>query len=181
MKGITTNINGCMLLQPKVYGDHRGWFYESYRKEELDAVLGDPVSFVQDNVSLSHKHVLRGMHFQKGKKAQSKLVNVLKGRVLDVVVDLRPDSPSFMESFSIELSCEDGQMLFIPKGTAHGFLSLEDHTIFCYKCDAYYDPESEGGIRFDDPDLAIDWGIPHSELILSEKDRKLPLLKDLSL
>jgi dTDP-4-dehydrorhamnose 3,5-epimerase len=181
IKAQETKIKGSYILYPEVFKDRRGSFIESFNKAALEHIVGHPVNFVQDNQSISHKHVLRGLHFQTGEHAQAKLVRVLRGRVLDVMVDLRKDSPSFGKHVTFELSEQDNAMLFIPKGLAHGFLSLENQTVFSYKCDAYYNPESEGGIIYNDPDLDIDWGLPDSEIILSEKDLNLPHLKDLSL
>lgn len=181
MECIDTNISGCYLLRPAFYPDHRGWFYESYNKRDLNSILGQEVDFVQDNTSLSDQYVLRGLHLQRQPRAQAKLVSVLKGRVLDVVVDLRKDSPTYEEVFKVELSGSAHQMLYIPRGLAHGFLCLEPHTLFHYKCDSYYQPGYEGGIRFNDPDLGIDWGVPPDKIILSEKDRQLPYLRELSL
>jgi dTDP-4-dehydrorhamnose 3,5-epimerase len=152
---------------------------EKFNAAELEKRLGQRVHFVQDNLSSSAKNVLRGLHFQRGEYSQAKLVQVLRGAVLDVVVDLRPESPTFGRHFSMELSEKDHKMLFIPKGMAHGFLSLEDNTLFSYKCDAYYHPGSEGGIIYNDPDLSIDWGVSEDKLILSDKDRELPLFKDI--
>lgn len=150
---------------------------EVFNSKEFEDVLCHSIDFVQDNQSISHKNVLRGLHFQKGEHAQAKLVWVTRGHALDVAVDLRKESPSFGKHISLELSDKNRLMLFLPKGLAHGFLSLEDQTVFCYKCDAYYHPESEGGIVYNDPDLGIDWGIPDSKLILSQKDRVLPSFK----
>jgi dTDP-4-dehydrorhamnose 3,5-epimerase len=181
VKILSTDISGCFEIRTKCYKDARGWFYESYQKQQFDEALGYAVDFVQDNTSLSGKHVLRGLHYQRDQWAQSKLVHVVRGRVLDVIVDLRPESPSFKKTLILELSGGDGQMLFIPKGLAHGFLSLEDQTVFCYKCDAYYHPEAEAGIRFNDPELNIDWGIPEANITLSDKDLQLPFLKDIGL
>lgn len=172
-----TGIEGCYRVVPGLHKDARGWFYEAYNKRALEEVLGYPLDFLQDNVSRSAKYVLRGLHFQKHPYAQSKLVSVLRGRAMDVVVDLRRDSPTFLKTFCTELSEDRQELIFIPKGLAHGFLSLEDGTVFHYKCDAYYQPGAETGIRFDDPDLAIDWGADASDIRLSEKDRKLPSLK----
>ena len=172
-----TNIEGCKILRPYLYKDSRGWFYEAYNKERMDQAIGRSLTFLQDNLSRSGKYVLRGLHFQKGPYAQSKLVSVLKGRVLDVVVDLRKESPSYLETFCTELSAEQQEMLFIPAGLAHGFLSLEEGTLFHYKCDGYYRPDAEAGIRYDDPDLSIDWGVDPDRILLSEKDQKLPFLK----
>lgn len=181
MKIVPTEISGCFQIRTKCYRDARGWFYESYQKRQFDQALGREIHFVQDNTSLSAKYVLRGLHFQRGPWAQSKLVHVVHGRVLDVIADLRPASPTYKKTLTLELSGGDGQMLFIPKGLAHGFLSLEDQTVFSYKCDAYYHPESEAGVRFNDPELAIDWGLPEADITLSEKDLQLPFLKDISL
>ena len=147
----------------------------------LEDSLGYEVKFVQDNHSMSAKGVLRGLHFQVGKHAQAKLVRVTAGEVLDVVVDLRKDSPTFGKHYKAMLSGLNNKMLFIPKGMAHGFLCLQDNTVFTYKCDNYYHPESEGGIMYNDPDLNIDWEMPLDKIILSEKDLHLPAFKDLAL
>ena len=161
-----TAISGCVEITPKIFVDGRGLFFESFNKRILEDALGIELYFVQDNLSISNKNVIRGLHFQEGNAAQAKLVQVISGRVLDVVVDLRKDSPSFGRYFSLELSSKKRNMLFIPKGMAHGFLSLEDQTVFSYKCDAYYSPKSERGICYDDPDLDIDWGIDsHNEIL----------------
>lgn len=152
---------------------------ETFHKKKLEDKLGEPLNFVQDNQSVSRKYVLRGLHFQKGIHAQAKLGRVVHGRALDVVVDLRTESPSFGQVFTVELSGSKHVQIFMPKGLAHGFLTLENQTVFSYKCDAYYHRESESGIIYNDPDLSIDWGIPATELILSEKDRQLPLFKEL--
>ena len=152
---------------------------QTFHKSELEKQVGHALEFVQDNQSVSQKHVLRGLHYQKEPYSQSKLVRVVHGSVLDVVVDLRRESPTFGHHFSIDLSAENRRMLFIPKGLAHGFLALEDQTVFCYKCDAYYHPASEGGILYNDPDLAIDWGIDPEKVILSEKDLSQPTFKEL--
>ena len=179
MKVIESPLTGCFLIEPSVFEDERGQFYEAYRRNRLDKHVGMKVDFVQDNVSYSKKGVLRGLHFQKGDSAQAKLVQVLKGEVLDVIVDIRKDSPTFGEYFKEKLSSKNKKSIFIPKGMAHGFLALTEEVIFLYKCDAYYDPKSEAGILYNDPSLAIDWEINEDELILSEKDLQLPLLKDL--
>ena len=174
-----TDLNGCFVLYPEVYRDRRGWFVETFNKKVLENELGYSPTFVQDNQSVSNKNVLRGLHFQKGIYSQAKIVRVVKGRILDVIVDLREDSATFGKHIAMELSDEKAVMIFIPKGMAHGFLTLEDHTIFAYKCDAYYHPEAEGGIIYNDPDLGIDWGVPSSDLILSDKDLQLPSFRDL--
>ncbi|WP_445386675.1 dTDP-4-dehydrorhamnose 3,5-epimerase [Robiginitalea sp. IMCC44478] len=166
-------------MYPRIIKDSRGYFMEKYNAAELEKCLGQRVHFVQDNLSSSAKNVLRGLHFQQGEHAQAKLVQVLRGAVLDVVVDLRPESPTYGRHYSTELSERDHKMVFIPKGMAHGFLSLEEGTLFSYKCDAYYHPGSEGGIIYNDPELSIDWGKSEDKLILSDKDRELPLFKDI--
>lgn len=181
MKVIESPLKGCFLIEPSVFEDERGQFYEAYQRNRLDKHVGMNVDFVQDNVSYSKKGVLRGLHYQKGDSAQAKLVQVLKGEVLDVIVDIRKDSPTFGEYFKEKLSSKNKKSIFIPKGMAHGFLALTEEVIFLYKCDAYYDPKSEAGILYNDPNLAIDWETDEDELILSEKDLQLPLLKDLGL
>lgn len=179
MKIQNTQIDGCLLIEPVVHQDLRGFFMEVFNQKALEEALGTPLSFVQDNQSVSKKHVLRGLHFQKGPHAQAKLVYVPCGRVLDVVVDLRRESPSFGKHYCVELSGTNHRVLYIPKGLAHGFLSLEDQTVFYYKCDAFYHPGSEGGIIYNDPDLNIDWGVEAERLILSDKDLRLPRFKEL--
>jgi dTDP-4-dehydrorhamnose 3,5-epimerase len=169
-------IKGAFLLKPKVFGDSRGYFFESFNKKQFEENIG-VVNFVQDNESKSSAGVLRGLHFQKGEYAQAKLVRVIKGAVLDVIVDIRPDSPTFGKHFSAELTEENKLQLFLPRGMAHGFVVLKDNTIFAYKVDNAYSPANESGIIFNDPDLSIDWQLPESFLVLSEKDRKLPRLK----
>ena len=178
MKTIHTNIEGCVLFEPTFYSDKRGTFLETFNQRAIEKALGQRVSFVQDNQSVSHKNVLRGLHYQEGSFAQAKIVRVVRGRVWDVVVDLRENSATFGRHLGMELSEKNGLALFIPKGFAHGFLSLENETVFQYKCDAYYHPDSERGIIYNDPDLEIDWGVETGELILSEKDRNLPRLKE---
>lgn len=169
-----TSLNGCIVLEPNVFSDGRGSFKEVYKKEQLDKALGYEVHFVQDNESVSTRGVLRGLHFQKGEFAQAKLVRVTQGTVLDVAVDLRPDSLTYGQYFSIELSAENNKQLFIPRGFAHGFVVLTDTAIFSYKCDNYYNKAAEGGILFNDNHLAIDWKLPENQLLLSDKDLKLP-------
>ena len=178
MKIRNTNIEGCFLIEPEVFSDSRGFFMETYNRRSFEKMLGYKLEFVQDNQSVSDKHVLRGLHFQTGKFAQTKLGRVVKGSVLDVVVDLRKESSSFGEIFVTELSEDNKLQIFIPRGLAHGFLALEDQTIFSYKCDAYYNPSAEAGIIYNDPELAIDWGIPEPKLILSLKDMALPSFKE---
>ena len=176
-----TTLKGCYLIEPNVYKDDRGEFFESFKKEELEAALGQPVNFIQDNHSVSHKGVLRGLHFQREPYAQAKLVRVVKGEVLDVVVDLRSGSPTYGQHYKTKLSSANRKILFIPKGMAHGFLSLTHDTVFTYKCDNYYHRDAEAGILFNDPELQIDWEYPLQDLILSDKDRNLPTLKQLTL
>lgn len=181
MKITETILKGCYILEPVLFEDERGLFYEAYQKKRLEESIGREVNFVQDNVSISRKGVLRGLHFQKGIHAQAKLVHVLKGEVLDVIVDLREGSPTFGKHFATELSAENKKMLFLEKGMAHGFLALTEEVIFAYKCDAIYNPASESGIFYNDPALGIDWNISEKEVIISNKDRNLPLLKDVVL
>jgi dTDP-4-dehydrorhamnose 3,5-epimerase len=171
-------IEDVFLLKPKVFGDSRGYFFESFNAKEFEAIIGD-VNFVQDNESKSSAGVLRGLHFQKGKYAQAKLVRVIKGSVLDVIVDIRPNSPTFGKHFSVELTEENKLQLFVPRGMAHGFVVLENDTVFAYKVDNVYSPENESGIMYNDPELSINWQLPESSLILSEKDKKLLRFKEI--
>jgi dTDP-4-dehydrorhamnose 3,5-epimerase len=181
VKVIPTNLRDCFIIEPSVYVDHRGHFLEVFNKRALEEELNHSIDFVQDNLSVSKNGVLRGLHFQKGADAQAKLVQVIKGEVLDVVVDLRKDSPTFKQHFKTRLSDQKIQLLFIPKGMAHGFLALQEDTVFTYKCDAYYEKEAESGIIYNDAELGIDWEFPEADFILSEKDQKLPRLRDLVL
>jgi len=174
-----TPLNGCYVIIPKVFRDQRGHFFESFNKVLFEKSANINVDFVQDNQSTSSKGVLRGLHFQTGKYAQAKLVRTIKGSVLDVCVDIRKNSNTFGQHFSIILDDKDLKQLFIPKGFAHGFLVLEDDTIFSYKCDNYYHKPSESGIIYNDNDLNIDWGFPENQLILSEKDKQLPTFENL--
>ena len=174
-----TYLEGCFIIQPKIYKDERGSFFESYNKSLFEKTTGISVNFVQDNESKSSKDVLRGLHFQYGEYAQAKLVRVVKGRVLDVCVDIRRESKTFGKSFSIILDDKENKQLFIPRGFAHGFLVLEPDTIFSYKCDNYYDKSSERGIIYNDKKLNINWGIPDSQIILSDKDKQLPSFENL--
>ena len=180
MKLTQTPLQGCIVIEPTVFSDNRGTFQETYRKQQLDQVLGYAVSFVQDNQSFSKKGVLRGLHFQKGEFAQAKLVRVIQGKVLDVAVDIRQNSPTFGQYHSVELSSDNNKQLFVPRGFAHGFVVLSDTATLSYKCDNYYNKEAEGGIVFNDPELDIDWGVPAVRLIISEKDLNLPQLKALT-
>ena len=178
MKFIKTDIEGLVIIEPRVFSDSRGYFFESWRAAELDAELGRHIEFVQENESASVYGVIRGLHFQKGDMAQAKLVRVVSGRVLDVALDIRPGSPTFGRYMAVELSGENHRTLFIPRGFAHGFSVLSEKVVFTYKCDNLYAPELEGGIAYNDPDLAIDWQIPEAERIISEKDLHHPLLRD---
>jgi dTDP-4-dehydrorhamnose 3,5-epimerase len=177
MEVIQTEIEGLLIIQPKVFGDERGYFFESFSMKEFEEKVSKTV-FVQDNESKSRYGVLRGLHFQKPPFAQAKLVRVVTGRVLDVAVDIRNDSPTFGRYFSLELSGENKLQLFIPRGFAHGFVVLSDEALFQYKCDNYYSPTHEGAIRWNDPRLHIDWQLPENDFILSEKDKNNPLLCD---
>ena len=178
MEVIKTKIPGLILLRPRVFGDSRGYFFESFSARQFEEqVCG--TTFVQDNESKSCYGVLRGLHYQRPPYTQAKLVRVVVGRVLDVAVDIRKDSPTFGQHFSIELTDENKYQLFIPRGFAHGFAVLSDEAIFQYKCDAYYAPQSEGGIRYNDPSLAIDWCLPAHDIILSDKDKRHPGLTDI--
>ena len=181
MKITETNLKGCFVIEPTIFEDHRGLFFESYRKNELVNAIGYNVDFIQDNQSTSKKGVLRGLHFQIEEAAQAKLVQVIKGEVLDVLVDLRKESDTYREYLKLNLSAKNRKSIFIPKGMAHGFLALEDDTIFSYKCDNYYNPKKERGIIFNDPDLNINWNFPNSDFIISDKDLKLPKLANLSI
>lgn len=176
MNLINTSIPGVYILEPKVFGDARGYFFESWSQRDFDAALGRPVHFVQDNESKSRYGVLRGLHFQKGKWAQSKLVRVVSGRVLDIAVDIRRGSPTFGAYVACELSGENHRQFFVPRGFAHGFSVLSEEAVFQYKCDNPYMPSEEGAIAWDDPALGIDWGLPRADILLSEKDKHhLPL------
>lgn len=175
MKVIPTDIEGVVILEPEVFGDERGYFFESYSQQKFDTLVR-PVRFVQDNESRSKYGVLRGLHFQKGRHAQSKLVRVVRGRVLDVAVDIRRGSPTFGRYVSVELSGENKRQFFVPRGFAHGFSVLSDEAIFQYKCDNLYVPGSEGAIAWDDPAIAIDWKLSADDVILSPKDRCHPAL-----
>ena len=177
MEIITTPIPGLVIIEPKVFGDNRGYFFESFSEREFFEKVRQ-VSFVQDNESKSCYGVVRGLHFQKPPYTQSKLVRVVKGAVLDVAVDIRKGSPTFGQHVAVELTEDNHRQLFIPRGFAHGFAVLTDEVIFQYKCDNFYAPQSEGAIAWDDPDLGIDWRIPADRVILSAKDMAHPRLKD---
>ncbi len=177
MKVIPTAIEGVVVIEPDLFGDERGYFFESFSERRFCEQVRS-VRFVQDNESKSSYGVLRGLHFQKLPHAQSKLVRVIEGRVLDVAVDIRRGSPTFGQHVAVELTGENHRQFFIPRGCAHGFSVLSDEAIFQYKCDNYYAPQSEGAVAWNDPDLAIDWRIPADKVLLSEKDRHHPRLKE---
>ena len=177
MNYIQTEINGVWLIEPKVFADARGYFMETFREDEFHSHIGK-VHFVQDNESKSSYGVLRGLHYQKGIFSQAKLVRVLKGKVLDVAVDLRRSSPTFGQYVSVELSDENKRQFFIPRGFAHGFLVLSDEAIFTYKVDNVYAPQEEASIRYNDEIIGIDWPIAEANLLLSDKDRKAVSFKD---
>ena len=175
MNIIQTGIEGLLVIEPKVFGDERGYFFESFNEREFAEKAG-PVHFVQDNESKSRYGVVRGLHFQKGEFAQAKLVRVVSGAVLDVAVDLRPGSPTYGKHHAEVLSGENHRQMYIPRGFAHGFSVLSDEVVFQYKCDNFYCPSAEGAVAWNDPDLAIDWRIPAESVILSEKDKHHPFL-----
>ena len=177
MKVIETEIEGVFILEPRVFGDDRGYFFESFSLKHFEEKVSKTV-FVQDNESKSKYGVLRGLHYQLPPYTQAKLVRVVKGRVLDVAVDIRKGSPTFGKYVAVELSEENKLQFFLPKGFAHGFAVLSEEAIFQYKCDEYYAPDYEGAICYDDPDLGIDWKLPLEDVILSEKDKKHPRLRD---
>lgn len=174
MKVIESGLENCWILEDTVFGDERGYFFESFNRQTFHKLTNLDIDFVQDNQSRSKKGVLRGLHFQKGPNAQAKLVRVIEGKVLDVAVDLRKNSPTFSKSFTIELSEENHLQLFIPRGFAHGFVVLSEWATFFYKCDNYYHKASEGGIIYKDTFLNIDWKINEDEVTVSEKDAILP-------
>ena len=177
MKVIETEIEGVVILEPQIFGDERGYFFESFSLKRFEEEVSKTV-FVQDNESKSKYGVLRGLHYQLPPYTQAKLVRVVKGTVLDVAVEIRKGSPTFGKYVAAELSEENKRQFFLPKGLAHGFVVLSEEAIFQYKCDEYYAPGHEGAIRFDDPDLGIDWRLPLKDIILSEKDKKHPRLRD---
>lgn len=179
MTVIETKLKGCFIIKPTFFADDRGYFFESFNKEKFKELTGEEIEFVQDNEAFSNRGVLRGLHFQKGEFAQAKLVRVVKGKVLDVVVDIRTESQTFGKVFTCVLSAENKEQLFVPRGFAHGYSVLEDNTVFVYKCDNYYQPKSESGIVYNDPTLSIDWMLSANEIILSEKDSILLPLAEL--
>ena len=172
-----TASNGVYVIEPRVFNDARGYFFEAWKQAEFEEHIGK-VNFVQDNESKSSRGVLRGLHYQKGDYSQAKLVRVIKGCVLDVAVDIRKSSPTFGQHVMVELSDENKRQFFIPRGFAHGFLVMSDEAIFTYKVDNVYAPQADAGIRWNDPDLCIEWPIDPKEVLTSEKDLKQPLLKD---
>jgi len=174
-----TKLEGCFILEPRIFNDARGYFFESFNQYKFEEATGANGHFIQDNQSSSSYGVVRGLHFQKGIHAQAKLVRVLEGVVLDVAVDLRTDSETYGQWISVELSAENNLQLYIPRGFAHGFSVLSERAVFAYKCDNKYNKESEGGLHFDDPNLNIDWRVAKKDMKLSEKDLTLPYLKDL--
>ncbi|MCI5718120.1 MAG: dTDP-4-dehydrorhamnose 3,5-epimerase [Alistipes sp.] len=177
MNVIKTDIEGVVIIEPDVFGDERGYFFESWSQAKFDAAVR-PVRFVQDNESKSRYGVLRGLHYQKGRHAQSKLVRVVKGAVLDVAVDIRRGSPTFGRYVAVELTAENKRQLFVPRGFAHGFSVLSEEAVFQYKCDNLYAPQSEGAIAWNDPVIGIDWRIAPEDVILSAKDSTHPMLCD---
>ena len=178
MEVIKTDIDGVLILKPRVFRDSRGYFFESFSKKDYDDIIPG-VNFVQDNESMSVRNVVRGLHFQKPPYSQAKLVRVVKGRILDVAVDLRKGSPTYGKHVSVELSDENKLQVFIPKGFAHGFSVLSQEAVFQYKCDEFYVPGSEGSIKWNDPDLSIEWHVSEYDAIVSPKDQVAPLLKDI--
>jgi len=166
-----TDISDVVVIKPRVFEDARGYFFESYNKLKFDELIGDDINFIQDNEAKSSYGVVRGLHFQKGVHAQAKLIKVVKGKVLDVAVDIRKDSPTYGKHISQILSEENKLQLYIPRGLAHGYAALSEEVVFQYKCDNYYCPESEGGIAYNDESLAIDWMIDEKDMVISEKDK----------
>jgi len=179
MKIETTAFKDCFIIHDTVFKDSRGYFFESFNRQKFLDATGIDANFIQDNQSASVKGVLRGLHFQKGEFAQAKLVRVLQGKVLDVAVDIRKNSSTFGQHISIELSDESNTQMYIPRGFAHGFVVLSERAVFFYKCDNFYNKNSESGVMYNDPDLKIDWQLSAEELILSDKDKQNLLLKDL--
>ncbi len=177
MKATETKLKGCFIIEPTIFKDARGYFFESFNEPKFEQLTGQNGHFVQDNQSASTYGVIRGLHFQKGEHAQAKLVRVIEGKVLDVAVDIREGSETYGQWVGVELSAENNTQLYVPRGFAHGFSVLSETAVFAYKCDNGYNKEFEGGLRFNDPDLNIDWGIPEDKMNLSEKDLVLPFFK----
>lgn len=180
MELIQTSLMGCFLIKPKLFVDSRGLFLEAFNSQTFNQATGRFVEFVQDNLSVSTYGVIRGLHFQKGESSQAKLVSVIQGSVLDVAVDLRENSPTFRKHVAYVLDDVSRLQLFVPRGFAHGFSVLSEKAVLSYKCDNYYDKKQEGGIRFDDPALSIDWRIPKHRMIVSDKDKELPCLNEIN-
>jgi dTDP-4-dehydrorhamnose 3,5-epimerase len=178
MEFIRTTIPDVVICEPKIFGDHRGYFAETFRKDTLEEFIGYEVPFCQDNESRSKYGVLRGLHYQMPPFTQTKLVRVLEGKVLDVAVDIREGSPTYGNHVAVELSAENKRQLFVPRGFAHGFVVLSQTATFAYKCDNYYAPEYDRGVLFNDETLKIDWKVPFEKMLLSDKDKQQPLLKD---
>ena len=178
MEVIKTAIEGVLIIEPKIWGDDRGYFFESFNAREFAEKTGLNITFVQDNESKSRYGVLRGLHFQLPPYTQSKLVRVVKGRVLDIAVDIRKGSPTYGKWVSCELTEDNNRQFFVPKGMAHGFCVLSEEAVFQYKCDDFYHPEAEGGIAWDDPDIAVQWPIPAEDISLSERDKHHPCFGD---
>ena len=178
MNFIRTEIPDVVVIEPIVHGDDRGYFVETFRADKLEAFLGYKIDFCQDNESKSSRGVLRGLHYQLAPDAQTKLVRVIQGSVLDVAVDIRKNSPTFGQHVAVELTAENKKQMLVPRGFAHGFVVLEDDTVFAYKVDSYYSAENDRGIAFDDVNLNIDWQIPHTELNCSAKDKIQPKLHE---
>lgn len=176
MKATETKLKGCFIIEPTVFKDSRGYFFETFNQPKFEKITGQQGHFVQDNQSASTYGVIRGLHFQKGEHAQAKLVRVIEGRVLDVAVDIREGSVTYGQWASVELTAENNLQFYVPRGFAHGFSVLSETAVFAYKCDNTYNKESEGGIAYNDPSLGIDWGIPEEARSLSEKDLELPRL-----
>jgi len=174
MNIIKTDIEGPLVIEPRVFGDSRGYFFESYNKRDFEAATGLNIDFVQDNESRSSYGVVRGLHFQLPPFSQAKLVRVVEGSVLDVAVDIRKGSPTYGKHVSVELSADNKRQFYVPRGFAHGFAVLSETAVFQYKCDEYYHPEAEGALAWDDATLAIDWRLPADAVLLSEKDRHHP-------
>ena len=174
MEIITTPLNDCFIIKPTLFEDARGYFVESFNRQKFNQLTGMDIDFVQDNQAKSNYGILRGLHFQQGEHAQAKLVSVIKGKVIDVAVDMRPESSTYLQHIAIELSEQNHLQLFVPRGFAHGYSVLEDNTIFFYKCDNYYHKASEGGVIYNDPTLNIDWQLDTADMLLSEKDVWLP-------
>ena len=181
MTVIETKLKGCYIIEPTIFKDKRGYFFESFNEQKFNETLKLDVRFIQDNESFSSKGVLRGLHYQTGEFAQAKLVRVVKGKVLDIAVDIRKESSTFGQYISIELTEENKKQIFVPRGFAHGFVVLSDTAILSYKCDNFYNKESEEGIIYNDNTLNIDWKLPAESLIISEKDVDLPSFENATL